>query len=520
MNPSIPKIPNSNIPHWVRFRCVAYLRDRGLSFGVGIDLFPKKAYAPGKYSLNCDLLPNPNIAMCDGRLDIFQDDTFDHVVVGPQLGMCPAPDAQLKLLVSKLKLRGHLIVYMPAKNPGEHVLFNFSPENLMDLIGSTGAWKLKMNITRDGETLIVVKKIPGVKGTIEPARPRAAKTACIARYGALGDMVLLTPLIRQLHRDGYEVTMNITPYAAPLLDNNPHVANIILQERDAIPNQDLGPFWDEWRGDYDKYINLSESIEGRLLKVENRKEFYTTKAFRNRTCSGMNYQDWTMELGGYPNVRGECGELFFNRTETLEAKKFRDELKGKFVILWGLNGSSHHKIYPLLEPVAYDFLSRHDDAVIVLVGGPESTRYQFEHPQVIPTAGVWPLRRTMANIAMVADLVVGPESMVVNIASCYDVPKVVFLSHSSADNLTKYWPNCTALEPDATVAPCYPCNQLHYTLESCPQGQIRDSSTDRIIAEGPRCAMGAISGPRVLDALDLAYETWTNQAQTVGSVVR
>jgi ADP-heptose:LPS heptosyltransferase len=327
-------------------------------------------------------------------------------------------------------------------------------------------------------------------------------------------MVLLTPLIRRLAEDGYEVTMNITPYAAPLLENNPYVSNIVLQERDAIPNHDLGPYWDEWRKDYDVYLNLSESIEGRLLKVENRPEFYTSKEWRHRNCGHQNYQDWTMELGGYPGVKGEQGELFFSRPEILNARNMKEANKGKFVILWGLNGSSHHKVYPLLEPVAYDFLGRHPDARIFLVGGPESTKFEFTHPQVIPVAGKWELRQTLANIAMVADLVVGPESMVVNVASCYDVPKIVFLSHSSPDNLTKYWKNCVAMEPDVEAAPCYPCHQLHYSLESCPQGGIQDSVTGEMVAKGPRCAMGAINGQRVLEQLDAAYAAWAKSAQT------
>ena len=149
-----------------------------------------------------------------------------------------------------------------------------------------------------------------------------------------------------------------------------------------------------------------------------------------------------------------------------------------------------------------------------LVGGPEAERYQFNHPQVVGVAGKWELRQTLANLAMVADLVVGPESMVVNVASCYDVPKIVFLSHSSPENLTKYWTNTAAMEPDLQAAPCYPCHQLHYSLESCPQGGIMDSNTGETVASGPRCAMGAISGERVLAELDRVYNTWAKSAQT------
>jgi hypothetical protein len=49
------------------------------------------------------------------------------------------------------------------------------------------------------------------------------------------------------------------------------------------------------------------------------------------------------------------------------------------------------------------------------------------------------------------------------------VPKIVTLSHSSVENLTKHWKNCTNLTPKAT--PCYPCHQLHYGSEFCPRDE-------------------------------------------------
>lgn len=499
------KIPNSNVPRWVRYRSVGYLLDRGLSFGIGIDLFPRSAIAPGKFSLVTDILPNPSISVCDGRIDIFQESSFDHVAIGPALQASPNPLGLFRDLVSKLKMRGHVIIYMPEKAAHPYAQHTFGESALMDMLEKSGAWKIKANICRDGERLIIAKKIPGKPGALQYYKPSGKPRACICRYGALGDMVMITPLIHKLHDDGYEVTMNITPYAAPILENNPYVDNIILQEREAIPNVDLGPYWDEWRGDYDTYINLSESIEGRLLKVENRKEFYTTKRWRERSCGGTNYYDWTMELGGYPKLTGTRGEMYFSRDEKLDAMKMREELKGKFVVLWSLNGSSHHKIYPLLTPVATEWLSRHTDAVIILSGGPEAQKYEFDHPQVIRTAGRWPLRKTLSTIGMVADVVVGPESMAMNVAACYDMPKICFLSHSSHTNLCKYWVNDFCMEPDKAIAPCYPCHQLHYSLESCPQGGIMNGDTGETLATGPRCAMGAIAGERVLARLDEVY---------------
>lgn len=492
---------------WVRFRSVCYLTGRGLAFGVGDDIFPRVATAPGKFSLNIDLMPNPNVTVCDGRLDIFTDGSFDHIVVGPALGMCPNPEGLVRDMVSKLRQGGHIVIYLRHMvQPDGQVRFQFDEGSMQGLLERSGAWRIKYRDMRDGHMLLIAKKIAGQRGTILPMKPRASKRACIVRYGALGDMVMITPLIRQLHEDGYEVTMNITPYAAPLIENNPFVDNVVFQEREAIPNRDLGEYWKEWQGEYDRYINLSESIEGKLLKVEGRRDFFTTQEWREKACGSANYYDWTMELGGYPDARGKRGELFFTPQERKEALKMKKEFAGKFVIGWGMNGSSHHKVYPLVEPVLHTWLATRPDVVVVLLGGPEAQKYQFEHPQVIPACGVWTLRQTLAFIAFVADAMVGPESMAINVAGCYDIPKITFLSHSNHTNLCKYWGEYDyCMTPDTTIAPCYPCHQLHYSLESCPLAEIRDTNTGESLARGPVCAMGAIDGKRVINRLDEVY---------------
>ena len=41
-----------------------------------------------------------------------------------------------------------------------------------------------------------------------------------------------------------------------------------------------------------------------------------------------------------------------------------------------------------------------------------------------------------------------------------------------------------------------------------------DSATKQVISQGPRCAMGAISGERVIAKLDEVYTTFAKPAQT------
>ena len=53
---------------------------------------------------------------------------------------------------------------------------------------------------------------------------------------------------------------------------------------------------------------------------------------------------------------------------------------------------------------------------------------------------------------------VGTESVFANAVAYEPMPKVVLLSHSSHENLTRDWPNTVALE--AAVA-CHPCHRIH-----------------------------------------------------------
>jgi hypothetical protein len=488
---------------WVRYRSAAYLRGRGLCFGAGWTPFPPKATNEGKYAISIDPFPHPSVDICETSPEMFKDEVFDWVWAGRRLESIENPTTTLRELWRKLRIGGHFVVHVPLEAP-EPPARQLTAEELREALGRCGASVEKAEITRDGQYLLILKKVRGGRG-IATARPRAARRACVCRFGALGDMIMATPLIKALHLDGFEVTVVTTPYAAPVLDHNPYVSNLIIQERDAIPNQELGAYWKEWSGDYDRYVNLSESIEGALLKLEGRAEFYTHKDWRHARCN-RNYFDFTMQLGGFPGTTGTRGELFFSNAELRECQKFRDRYRDKFLVLWAMNGSSHHKMYAFMEPVLNDWLEAHRDAVVVTVGDELARLMEPEHPQIINKAGQWPIRIAM-GMAKLADLVVGPESAIINAAGCFATPKIPLLSHSSHENLCKYFENDFCLEPSVEQAPCYPCHQLHYSLQSCVLSELYDAATGDHIVTAPACTM-AISGERMIARLDEVYSRY------------
>jgi ADP-heptose:LPS heptosyltransferase len=379
------------------------------------------------------------------------------------------------------------------------------------MVEQSGKWQLKTLIERDGWALHIYKKLYGKKG-IEIAEPLTDKPrACICRYGALGDMIIITPLIHQLYDDGYDVTMNISPYAMPIIEHNPYIKNLIIQEREMIPNPELGPYWDEWRKDYAKYINLSESLEGRFLKVEGRRDFYTPKAWRIKTGE-FNYYDATMRLGGYPEVTGVRGELFFTTAEERNCQKALAPYKGKFIVVWAMNGSSYHKIYPAQELVVEDFLTAHPDAYVITVGDGVN-RLTYQHQRLDDKTGVWSIRESLCA-AKYASLVIGPETMMTNASGSLGTPTITLLSHSTHEALCKHWgANDYCLAPEDI--PCYPCFQLHYSKESCPIQRMEDTQTNTVIAEAPACALSGIKPERLLARMEEVYRKFATKNATM-----
>ena len=490
---------------WVRYRGVAYFNGKGLVFGAGADPpVNPSAKAPNQYSINIDPLPNPKVEVCSEvkDLDFFKLGAFNYVFAGINLGKSPTRVRDLSTLASLLKVGGHIVFHQLEED--------WKMDQFLGMLERTGKWQTKDLQTRDGQIFGVLKLL-GPKGSqILPIPPRTQKRACIVRYGAIGDLIILTPLLEELHRDGFHVTVNISPYGQEVLKYNPYIDNYIFQQREAIPNSDLGEYWNEWKGEYDRYINLSESLEGTLLKVEGRQDFFTTQVWRHSQVGDINYYDRTLALGGYLHIKGKNGQLFFSKEEEKNALKVRrmwDSFDGgpKWVGMWAVKGSSPHKLYPILRQTIEDWVQQSPDRLFLLTGGPADKDWVFDHPQVISLVGEMGVREVFSLIPKV-QCVVGPETSLTNAAGCFpEVDKVVLLSHSSPENLTKYWTNCTSIQPSG--APCYPCHQLHYSSNSCPKGQLVDGPDGEVLGEYPLCTT-VIHPTEIWDALDKSYLKW------------
>lgn len=307
-------------------------------------------------------------------------------------------------------------------------------------------------------------------------KKRPAKTICLARFGAYGDLMQASSVFAGLKKQGWHVTLMCSPPGSDIVLHDPNIDAFIYQDRDQVPNAALGDYWAHWAKKFDRFLNLSESVEGTFLAMSGRIQHEWPPAVRHKMMN-VNYMQFQHELAGVPDVLNI--RFFATEEEKRWAKEERAKL-GKTVLLWQLAGSSRmHKSYPYLDEIVARLMISYPDVHVVLTGGPECESLEAgweKEPRVHRRSGVWSIRQTLAFLDE-CDVVVGAETGVLNAAACLKMPKIVFLSHSTRNNLTRDWTNTISLASDHTVCPgrgnneAPACHQLHYDFTYCKRGE-------------------------------------------------
>lgn len=500
--------------HTVRYTGVG----RGLDLGCG----PNRIWPN---AIGMDGFQSPQGASIVGDitdLSLFADGSFPWVFSSHALEDHPS-SRNVEILREwwrVLKVGGYLVLYLPDEtlypkvgepgaNPAHQQNLNQGiVHSAMSVLRSeAGAWDLLVDELRsEGNEYsflqVYRKKERGeVCGFL--AGQRCEKTACVVRFGGFGDMLQASSIFPQLKREGYRLTVMTTPRGHEIIRDDPHVDDWILQDTDQVPNNELSDYWRVQETYFDKFVNLSESVEGTLLAIPGRSNHAWPDDVRRKRLN-VNYLEFTHELAGLPY---ESNARFYpSKEEGAWAQVLRAGYYGdSFLIMWSLSGSSIHKVYPhqdnviaraLLElPQAY-FVLTGDTACKLLEQGWEAEK------RVRRESGELDIRHTLA-LARVADCVVGPETGVLNAVAFEErVAKVVMLSHSSHENLTKHWTRTTSISApeDRSVKLCHQlaCHQLHYSRDYCPEHE----------QTGAAMCQAAITPDRVFDAIRQHYAEW------------
>ena len=326
---------------------------------------------------------------------------------------------------------------------------------------------------------IVARKVAsGWSENLWQRRPGGKPRALVVRYGAIGDQIMASSILPELKRSGFHVVYNCTPAGQDIIRHDPHIDEWIIQAKDFVPNEQLGPYWSQLERRCDLFINLCESVEGSLLALPGRREDQMHTIIRRNLLGSVNYLERTHDLAG---MRHNFNPRFYaTESELAAAREKRAAMDGP-VIYWAINGSSPHKVYAYPQAVIALLLDK-TDAHVVLTGDKEYSvpiqeairerliKDGYDLARLHAWCGVMSVRESL-TFAQVADIVIGPETGVLNSVCMEDVWKVIYLSHSSVDNLTRHWRKTIVMQPDPIIAPCYPCHRLHYDWSRCAQDE-------------------------------------------------
>jgi len=462
---------------------VQYTRGRGLDLGCGPNKIWPHAIGVDNYTETAlfGIQMKPDVVCDCTKLDVFGSASMDYVYSSHLLEHIADYKAALKEWWRVIKPGGFLLLYLPDEDEypkvgeeGANVdhKWNVNTDKVIDAMKTVGGWDLvhceKRNQDREYSLAFVFKKRTDGKHLYSHKEPRPAKKAAVLRYGAYGDAILASSILPALKAQGYHITFYCTPRTQDVLKHDPHIDVWYIQDTDQVPNPLLGEFWANEKKKFDKFINLSESVEGTLLSLPGRPNHSWPMNLR-RKMMDVSYTDFTHDLADVP--RDPKPMFYATAEEKAWAKKERSKFGGEMLIMYSLAGSSVHKVWPWQDQLFARILVKYPQARIVTVGDELSQMLEVgweNEPRVICKSGKYTIRESMSLLSE-CDVVIGPETGMLNAAGHMPMRKILFLSHSSANNLAKYWVNTISLEPEHT--PCFPCRKMHYSFEHCHRSE-------------------------------------------------
>lgn len=480
--------PQCNESKKIVWEVAPYLRGRGVDLGAGdFKVLPHAISVDNMGHTKYGFQMKPDVTCDVTKLDLFASQSMDFVYSSHTLEHIEDYRAALREWWRLIKFNGYLILYLPHKQfypnvgtPGANPdhKHDFLPQDV--IAAMPDGWDLvecqDRNEDDEYSMLLVFRKLNGKRNVRSCDAPRPAKTVCVVRYGAFGDLMQASSVWAALKEEGYHVTVFSSLPGADVVSHDPNIDRLVLFDKDQVPNADLINFWNWQRKKYDKWVNLSESVEGTLLAMQGRTVFYYPPALRHKMLN-RNYVELQHDIAGVPYTLRT--KFYPTADERRWAAKERDKLGTGPVVVWSLAGSSVHKTWAGLDNVLASIMVTFPEARVVLTGGPDCAMLEAgweQEPRILRRSGVWSIRQTLA-FAQVADLVLGPETGVLNSVACETVPKIVFLSHSTHENLTRDWINVLPLASKGTKcagrgdddAPA--CHILHYGWGACTRDE-------------------------------------------------
>ena len=471
-----PRTSQGNEAGKIRYEVLPFLAKGGLDIGCGAHkVWPHLIGIDStKDSALFGVDMRPDLVVPDAtRLPIFTDASAENVFSSHLLEHLDDWQGALREWWRLIKVGGHLVLYLPHADlyprigqPGANPdhKHDFKPEKLINFfLLEFRDWSLLESQTRsegnEYSFLLVLRKGKPGSGQSGPWQaPRDGKRAGIVRMGGNGDALWAASAAAHLHEQGYEVTMFCAENGEEVLRHDPHIAHFRVLPTGILTDEESIELWALYATRFDRWVNLHGSVEQRLLPHQSVPEFYLPHAVRHRLMN-HNYLDMVHTYAELPEGTPSRQRFYPTEAEHGWAKAMRAKLPGPMVFL-SPSGSGPFKSWPHAEK----FMGLMADAgVYTLLLGDIANMPGIDHVERngqeygIVVGKEWPLRMAM-TMAQYADVVVSSESVFANAVAMEPMHKIILLSHSSVENLTRDWVNTCSLEAPVS---CHPCHRIH-----------------------------------------------------------
>lgn len=481
----IAAAPQGHESDKVKLDVLRYCTTGGLDIGCG----PKKVWPHFVGVDSCKdtelfgIPMKPDIVISDAaRLKLFADESMGCVFSSHTLEHIENHVEALREWWRLVKVGGHLVLYLPHRDlypnmgqPGanpDHV-HDFVEQDILDAMrllapDCSVLVSQKREAGLEYSFLQVFRKEAAGHGFVEAFKaPRPEKTAAVVRVGAHGDALWASSPVALLKEQGYHVTVYTAKTGGEILRHDPNIDDLVVMPDGVLTDEELIDYWANEAVKYDRWVNLVGSVENRLLAHVQDVSFYLPDRLR-RKFMGKNYLEMVHD---YADLPYDFRQKFYpSAAEAKWAADFRAKLAGPMVVI-APGGSSPTKHWPHTRELMKALAER---GIYSLVLGNLREDEFGEIPDIEPYGIVLgmhlPVRMALA-ISLLADAVVATESLIANAVAFEPMLKIITLSHSSNENLTKHWVNTAAIEP--TAVSCHPCHRIHGSFTFCS----RDSKT-------------------------------------------
>jgi len=277
------------------------------------------------------------------------------------------------------------------------------------------------------------------------------KTVGIFRAGAYGDLMQASSVIKALKDQGYHTTLICAPPADVIIRHDPNIDQIIEHDT-SIPFEGLKDYWKELSQVFDKWVNLSGSVEDVWLQLPGSPTYDWPVATRHKYFN-RNYLRTQHEIAGvpyYPQIK-----FYPTPEERAWAYDQRLKYKAKKILCWCIAGSGIHKISPHINNFIANVLKL-DNVEVVLLGTPQQRALAsgLEGIDRVHFATDWDIRKAYTFVQNYCDILVGPETGIMSAMSGELFKKIVLLSHSTKENLTEDWIQTTSISANLKGKDC------------------------------------------------------------------